>query len=86
MPLTFKTNGKECTINDCERTETDVYTRVMGYFAPIRLFNIGKKSEHKERKYFNTKKSFPQEIEQAELTSQENQKLSTTEFDKLTHT
>lgn len=63
MPLTFKINDKEYTIDDCKRTKTEVYTRVMGYYASTRMFNIGKKSEHKERKYFNVKKMFPQEIE-----------------------
>jgi anaerobic ribonucleoside-triphosphate reductase len=29
-----------------------VYTRVMGYHRPVESFNIGKKAEHKERKYF----------------------------------
>lgn len=30
-------------------TECEVWTRVMGYFRPVRSFNIGKKSEHAER-------------------------------------
>lgn len=28
---------------------------VMGYFRPVANFNIGKKAEHEERKYFNQK-------------------------------
>ncbi len=40
-----------------ERTKCIVYTRVMGYHRPTESFNIGKKGEHKERKYFCEKKS-----------------------------
>lgn len=32
--------------------KTQVWTRVMGYFRPVDSFNIGKKGEHRERKYF----------------------------------
>ncbi len=32
--------------------DTNVWTRVMGYFRPVASFNIGKKGEHKERKHF----------------------------------
>ncbi len=32
--------------------KTQVWTRVMGYFRPVESFNIGKKGEHRERKYF----------------------------------
>lgn len=28
---------------------------VMGYFRPVANFNVGKKAEHEERKYFNQK-------------------------------
>ncbi len=35
-----------------KRTKCMVYTRVMGYHRPVESFNIGKKAEHKERKYF----------------------------------
>lgn len=35
-----------------ERTKCMVYTRVMGYHRPVESFNIGKQSEHKERKHF----------------------------------
>ena len=34
-----------------KRQKCMVYTRVMGYHRPVESFNIGKKSEHKERKY-----------------------------------
>ncbi len=35
-----------------KRQKCMVYTRVMGYHRPVESFNIGKKSEHKERKHF----------------------------------
>lgn len=37
---------------EIKRTKCIVYTRVMGYHRPIESFNIGKKGEHKQRKYF----------------------------------
>lgn len=39
-----------------KKTKCIVYTRVMGYHRPTDSFNIGKKAEHKERKYFEFKK------------------------------
>lgn len=46
--------GKESTIilRDEERTACEVWTRVMGYHRPTSSFNIGKKGEFAERKYF----------------------------------
>ena len=35
-----------------KRQKCMVYTRVMGYHRPVESFNIGKKAEHKERKFF----------------------------------
>lgn len=35
-----------------ERVVPVVYSRVMGYTIPVERFNIGKKGEHKERKFF----------------------------------
>ncbi len=35
-----------------KRTKCLVFTRVMGYHRPVESFNIGKKGEHVERKYF----------------------------------
>lgn len=34
------------------RSKCEVWTRVMGYHRPVSQFNIGKKSEHKERAHF----------------------------------
>ena len=35
-----------------ERTPCEVWTRVMGYHRPVASFNIGKKGEYAERKFF----------------------------------
>ncbi|HWQ37987.1 MAG TPA: anaerobic ribonucleoside-triphosphate reductase [Burkholderiales bacterium] len=35
-----------------ERQRCEVWTRVMGYHRPVASFNIGKKAEHRERKFF----------------------------------
>ncbi len=43
-------------LKDEERTVTEVWTRVMGYFRPTNFFNIGKQAEHRERVYFDEKK------------------------------
>lgn len=44
-------------ITNEERTRCEVWTRVMGYHRPISSFNIGKKGEVAERKYFSAKKA-----------------------------
>lgn len=44
-----------CTISslsDSERQPCEIWTRVMGYHRPMSSFNIGKKGEFHERKYF----------------------------------
>jgi hypothetical protein len=39
-------------LRDDERQRCEVWTRVMGYHRPVASFNIGKKSEHRERRFF----------------------------------
>lgn len=39
-------------LNADERQRCEVWTRVMGYHRPVSSFNIGKKSEHRERRFF----------------------------------
>ncbi len=39
-------------LRDEERQPCEVWTRVMGYHRPVSQFNIGKKSEQAERRYF----------------------------------
>ncbi|MDY0322266.1 MAG: anaerobic ribonucleoside-triphosphate reductase [Arcobacteraceae bacterium] len=43
--------------NKDKRTKCMVYTRVMGYHRPVESFNIGKIGEHRQRTYFQEKKS-----------------------------
>jgi len=40
------------TLADDERQRCEVWTRVMGYHRPVVSFNIGKKGEHCERRFF----------------------------------
>jgi hypothetical protein len=40
------------TLTDDERQPCEVWTRVMGYHRPVASFNIGKKGEHHERRFF----------------------------------
>ena len=39
-----------------DRTPCQIFTRVMGYLAPVYRYNIGKKSEFYSRKYFEENK------------------------------
>jgi hypothetical protein len=39
-------------LEDSERQPCEVWTRVMGYHRPVSSFNIGKKGEHDERRFF----------------------------------
>jgi hypothetical protein len=39
-------------LSDEERQPCEVWTRVMGYHRPVASFNIGKKGEHYERRFF----------------------------------
>jgi hypothetical protein len=42
----------DVTLTDDERQRCEVWTRVMGYHRPVASFNIGKKGEHRERRFF----------------------------------
>lgn len=44
-------NGEQELCPHCQ-TPTKVWTRVMGYFRPVANFNLGKKGEHRERRFF----------------------------------
>ncbi|UPT77783.1 anaerobic ribonucleoside-triphosphate reductase [Sulfurovum sp. XGS-02] len=50
-------NEKMLHVHEAQRTKCIVYTRVMGYHRPVESFNIGKKGEHQERKFFLQKAS-----------------------------
>ena len=43
-------------LTDDERQRCEIWTRVMGYHRPVSSFNIGKKGEHDERKFFEEPK------------------------------
>lgn len=47
---------ERCGIQDSERQRCEVWTRVMGYHRPVESFNIGKKGEFADRKYFTEDK------------------------------
>ena len=49
--------NEKIVLNDEERTPCEVWTRVMGYHRPVSSFNIGKKGEFEERKFFCEKKT-----------------------------
>jgi hypothetical protein len=42
----------QLVLTDEERQPCEIWTRVMGYHRPMASFNIGKKGEFYERKYF----------------------------------
>lgn len=44
-----KLSPADVKLNDSDRQNCEVWTRVMGYFRPISQFNAGKKSEYAER-------------------------------------
>lgn len=49
--------AEDTKLKDEERQPCEVWTRVMGYHRPVSSFNIGKKGEFAERKYFSEKKA-----------------------------
>ena len=53
----LKEENEKIVLNDEERTPCEVWTRVMGYHRPVSSFNIGKKGEFEERKFFCEKKT-----------------------------
>ena len=47
------------TLRNDERQRCEVWTRVMGYHRPVASFNIGKKGEHGERRFFVEERARP---------------------------
>jgi hypothetical protein len=47
------------TLSDDERQRCEVWTRVMGYHRPVASFNVGKKGEHCERRFFREERARP---------------------------
>ncbi len=56
-PATLPVTASEpIVLDDDERQPCEVWTRVMGYHRPVSSFNIGKKGEHQERRFFREEK------------------------------
>ena len=49
----------DVTLSDDERQRCEVWTRVMGYHRPVASFNVGKKGEHCERRFFREERAGP---------------------------
>lgn len=49
--------NKEPELKEEERQKCEIWTRIMGYFRPLSVFNPGKKSEFCERRYFSESKA-----------------------------
>ena len=43
-------------LEDEERQECEIWTRVMGYYRPVSMYNTGKKGEYNERVTFDEPK------------------------------
>jgi len=44
-------------LKNVKGTECEVYSRVVGYFRPVKQWNEGKQAEYKDRVVFDTKKA-----------------------------
>jgi len=55
MILHAQIGGNIITIDDGERQECEIWSRVMGYYRPVSEYNIGKRAEHEERVFFKEK-------------------------------
>ncbi len=42
----------EFHLDDAERQKCEIWSRVMGYYRPTSNYNVGKKSEYDDRKFF----------------------------------
>lgn len=42
----------EVTLDQNERQPCEVWSRVMGYHRPVAQWNVGKRCEHRDRKFF----------------------------------
>ena len=61
MSATQTINGTSITIDDSERQECEIWSRVMGYYRPISEYNIGKYQEYLERPDYLKKAIFERE-------------------------
>jgi len=58
MSLIVERNGRMIEIDDSERQECEIWSRVMGYYRPVEYWNPGKRQEFKDRVYFAEPKVF----------------------------
>jgi len=55
MSLSIKTAKGIVVVENSERQECEIWSRVMGYYRPVSEYNIGKKQEHRERVFYSEK-------------------------------
>ena len=53
MTIRDKIIELEFKLSQCKGRETEVFTRIVGYYRPVSLWNKGKKSEFDMRKAFS---------------------------------
>lgn len=58
-----KSSDEIMKLFDVHGTECEVYSRVVGFFRPVKMWNAGKQEEYKDRVEFDPK-IFPKEVEQ----------------------
>jgi len=58
--MTEEPTCNDITLTDDERQRCEVWTRVMGYHRPVASFNVGKKGEHRERRFFREERVRPE--------------------------
>jgi len=52
MTILDKLKELELRLSQCKGRETEVFTRIVGYYRPVGSWNSGKKSEFDMRKEF----------------------------------
>jgi len=62
-------DSEEDTKDKCG-SDTEVYSRVVGYYRPVQQWNKGKKQEFDERVHFSEKKAMEREVKKKELSAE----------------
>ena len=66
-------------------TETEVYTRIVGYYRSVKNWNLGKREEYGQRKVFNAERAVADSIQESKaVESAEKEVPGTREGVKLT--
>lgn len=52
MDYDNQTTRADAQLDERERTRCEIWTRVMGYYRPVSMWNAGKQSEYADRKAF----------------------------------